>query len=474
MYLLRAGQSKTFTVKDIAEAYAVDPNNPQLELLLISFIQDLEKVLLATSVTETKYGYDIPKSRRTLAAKQVISLQNLVRDVIEDGKCPNLILWRACRGYLQLLAGDTYAAGKTFDRVSDDFKWGNAYHQELERQIAIWRILLEIVEIDPDNAFADQAGYRVRSYKQFQDFPYFEPFLKDWLSAAYAASGQPGKALLSAYPTEALTYNPRVDVIDDLLKAADEENPIFMEKAMQMDTNPDRLLAYLREIKGAALLAKGQPEAAITVMQQITEVEQLNMEKFSPFREIIHERIHRPITDSLFLNRLQVAEQLMQFEFQARSDEALGLPSAARNYYLIGLGYYNMSFFGYEYEVTDYHREGGNWARLAQGPVFPLKGSPDGNRENLDLSLALSYFEKALSTTRDPEMAARAAFMAARCQQKQWFTSKSCTYRPGSKQLPVIPENYAGYYSLIKRKYKSTKFYENAIKECKWLEVYTR
>ena len=474
LYMMRAGMSKTFTIKDLAETYRVFPQNPQLELLLISTIQDLEKVMLATEVTEVKYGYTIPKSRRKQAGQQVISLQNLVRDIIKERRCHNLILWEACEGYLQILAGDHYSADKTLTAVYKKLKSRDPYHQDLKRQIDIWRVLLEIVRINPRDAFADQAGFRVRSYDTFQEFPYFEPFLQDWLSAAYAANGQPGKALLSAYPTEALTYNPDLEAIDDLLDAADESDPVFMERAMQMDTNPERLLAYLREIKGAALLADGQPEAAITVMQEISNVEQLNMKRFSPFREMVDEKIHRPVTDTLLLNRLQIAEKLLEFEFKARAEEALGLPTAARYYYLIGLGYYNMSYFGYEWEATDYFRSGANWNRLAKGPVFPLIGSPSGNRENLDLSLALSYFEKTLAAARDPELAARAAFMAARCQQKQWFSSPGCTYRPGNKNIPLLPEAYNGYYGLIKKNYKNTAFYKDAIQECKWLEAYTR
>ena len=133
-----------------------------------------------------------------------------------------------------------------------------------------------------------------------------------------------------------------------------------------------------------------------------------------------------------------------------------------------------MSYFGYEWEVLDAYRSGYNQLRLAQGPIFPLFGSPEGNRENTDVSLALSYFEKALHTSQDPELAARAAFMAARCRQKQWFCTPDCTYRPGSKLIPVLPDAYAEYYELLRTKYANTKFFDGIVKECKWFEAYAR
>src|SRR5262249_4051857 len=115
-----------------------------------------------------------------------------------------------------------------------------------------------------------------------------------------------------------------------------------------------------------------------------------------------------------------------------------------------------------------------NWQRLGQGPVFPLAGSPDGNRENTDVSIALSYFEKALQETENPEFAARAAFMAARCQQKQWFVSPDCRYKPGSMLIPVLPEQYVTYYNMVSTTYRKTAFFEGIVKECKWFAAYAR
>jgi hypothetical protein len=103
-----------------------------------------------------------------------------------------------------------------------------------------------------------------------------------------------------------------------------------------------------------------------------------------------------------------------------------------------------------------------------------MTGTPDGNRENLDVSLALGYFERALAAAQDPEFAARAAFMAARCQQKQYFCDKDSRYRPGSKLIPTLPDQYAVYYNLLLSRYSNTKFYDGIIKECKWLEAYAR
>ena len=187
------------------------------------------------------------------------------------------------------------------------------------------------------------------------------------------------------------------------------------------------------------------------------------------------ELLQRIVADlTAALQQGHICIELNDEERQVMSCSALVGDASRAPLVLSGKRLYFGRYFGYEWEVTDEFRSGYNQLRLAQGPIFPLFGSPEGNRENTDVSLALSYFEKALHETSDPELAARAAFMAARCRQKQWFCSPDCNYQPDSKLIPVIPEDYAEYYNLLLTKYSGTKFFNGIIKECKWLAAYAR
>lgn len=473
LYLMRAGGTHTYAVQDMQTIQDLDPGNPQLDLLLVSDVQELEKLFLRTWVTDRKQGDAKGAIKREAAAKHLLELQKFVRATIRDKKTNNPKLWRALDGYLELLAGDRYAAEKTWERLEKELK-KDEDDNKLRLQLDAWYCLLEILKLDPNATNTDNLAFRIRSYDAFKKNPHFEPFLQDWLSAGYAANNRPGKALLTAYPPEALGYNPSLDILDDLLKSLNEDDPILLERTMQMDTNPERIRAQLLERKGAFLLSQGQPEAALAVMQKMLPSEAARLTRFSPFREKFGEKIHRQVADSVQLNRRDIARRIIDLEFQAKAAMAMNDPNAARYWYQIGIAYYNMSYFGYEWEVTDYYRSGYNQMRLAQGPVFSMAGTPDGNRENTDVSIALGYFERALAAAEDPEFAARAAFMAARCQQKQYFCDKDCRYRPGSRLIPTLPDQYVLYYNLLVTKYSNTKFYDGIIKECKWLEAYAR
>lgn len=474
LYAMRAGASHAQAVEDLQEIYALDPQNQQLELLLASDIQELEKIVLRTAVTDRKYGQAIGDIKQQNADKHLLDLQQFVRQVVQEKKVPNLKLWQGLEGYLELLAGDRYAAGTTWNRLEKKLDKKDE-DKNLFHQIEIWYCLLDVMNLDTISTVkSDSVAYRVRSYNVFGQNPNFEPFLQDWLSQNYAGANHPGKAIIAAYPPSALGYNPNLPILDDLIQLANSNDPILLERAMMMDTSPDRIRAQLLEIKGAYLLSLGQPEAALATLRKIKPSEEIRLTKFSPFREKVGEKIHRDVYDTLFLNRREIAEHLVDFEFRAKAAQAENDPAAAWYYYLLGLGYYNMSYFGYEWEVTDFYRSGYNQLRLTQGPVFPLRNSPSGNRENIDVSLALSYFEKSLSASKTAEMAARASFMAARCRQKQWFCDKDCTYKPGSKLIPTMPDSYMNYYTLLTTKYSNTKFYDAIVKECKWLEAYAR
>jgi hypothetical protein len=474
LYILRAGGAHTYAADDMQTIYELDPRNPQIELLLVSDVQELEKVFLRTRVTDQKYGQAKGMIKRENASKHLLDLQKFVRRVLRDGETPNLKLWRCISGYLELLAGDLYAADKSFDRAESNLNKGDRYDQQLNKQIETWRILLEIMKLNPATNFPDEEAFKVRSYAAFKTNPNFEPFLKDWLSAAYAATNHPGKAMLAAYDPAVLGYNPNLDVLDDLLKITEQNDPVFLEKAMKIDTNPIHLRTRLLEIKGMYFLSTGQPEAALVTLQKISRSELDGAQKFSPFREKFGEKIHRLVEDTLQLNRLEIVQKILDLEFKAKAALAVHDPEAARDYYTIGLCYYNMSYFGYEWEAMDFFRSGYNWMRLPQGPVFPLAGSPGGNRENTDVSIALGYFERALSEAQTPDLAARAAFMAARCQQKQWFCSPDCTYRYGSKLIPTLPAAYMTYYNLMRNKYADTDVYQTLVKQCKWFGAYMR
>ena len=83
---------------------------------------------------------------------------------------------------------------------------------------------------------------------------------------------------------------------------------------------------------------------------------------------------------------------------------------------------------------------------------------PRGNLENFSTDLALQYFQKVIELTDNQELAASAAFMAAKCEQNAYFVNGG--------------ERTYTYFNMLRDQYADTQFYQKAIEECRYFNKY--
>ncbi len=124
-----------------------------------------------------------------------------------------------------------------------------------------------------------------------------------------------------------------------------------------------------------------------------------------------------------------------------------------------------MTYFGYSWKAADYYRSGASMQRrhLKDGDsVTPHHLYPGGNREVFDCSRAQFYFEKARILAENPELAARATFMAAKCERNEYYVKSASS---------DVPRTYF-YFNVLKENYPNTRFYARAIRECKYFKAY--
>jgi hypothetical protein len=473
MFILRAAASRIKSVDDLKAIYKLDPSNPQLGLLLVATVQSLEKVILNNQFTELKNNQKPNEKVRNEASLRIIELQEFTNQVIQQNKADNIKLWRCMNTYLSILRFDDYQAETGLRNCRSILDKKEDYDKELTVQLDIWEHLLTIHKLRMDDPYAEDAAFRIRSYAAHMFVPQFEPYLKERLAVAFGKSQQPGKAVLTAFDKKALLYHPKLDQLDDLIGSLGNSGgpTSAIETDMGMDSlmRPD--LDFYLDAKGMALLSMAQPEAALQIMRRHTTG--YSSKQFSPFKEYTGERTDKVVADSVNVTREQLAEKILEYQFAARANFAN--PELAAKYnYLLGLCYYNCSYFGYSWQAFDAFRSGQNWTRINKGPVFGSANTPYGNLEILDMRTSINYFELALQTAQSEELRARATFMLARCKQKQWFCDQKCNYRPGNKEIPVLPEPYVAYQQAFLQRYSKTKFYQQVIEECKWYAAYAR
>lgn len=466
LYAIRASSESSRAAEEMENIYQLFPESPNLDLLLLKEIKKLEKDLLGLgfndSKRQNKQFFGVPRKER---GDLIISLHRFVKKCIQENKVKQIQLWKLADGYLEFLAGDFYAADKTFSKIEKEIKL-----PLLKEQLKVFRLALEINTIeDIDDEDEKEIAAIILDnplYKKYKDFP---DFLNDRISYVYKNQGNPGKAFRVKHSISSLKPNPQLAIVDDLLEVCRKEDPSKFERALITKKDGTTIESDLMDMKGTHFMATGKIEAAFDVFKRIPRNDWDN-HQFNPFVERLGSCIECPLPDSsAYYNKVEIIEKIFELEYKAKSD----FENGSSYYYQLGVAYFNMSYFGHSWKVMDYFRSGANWTYDKDG-IFSDYSAPFGNRENHDLTLALQYFEKARTTTRNPELAARASFMAARCQLQSLFVSKGYKYNNYRNQIPEIPVDYQKYYRLLNNTYYQTDFYQEIIKECKFFAAYAR
>ncbi|WP_305953177.1 hypothetical protein [Emticicia oligotrophica] len=149
-------------------------------------------------------------------------------------------------------------------------------------------------------------------------------------------------------------------------------------------------------------------------------------------------------------------------------------PNDFESLILLGCGSYNMSYYG------------NSWILLRR--EWSTNDTFDENDDYFSYDKALSYFDKAMQVAPKPELAAKACFMAATCQQIKYAGISSKMY-DGIYSLPedemkakeeaikqtlssLKKDKYSTYFNLLKTKYGSTAYEEQLIEECSTYKDY--
>ena len=473
LFTIRASGEDSKALEDMEKIYDIDPGDENLEVLLVQEIRKLERNLLGLEFNkrkvENKRYYKIPKP---YAGKYVVDLQKFVRKTRQEGRVARPVLWRIAEGYLEFLAGDYYAAEKTFREAGREVE-----DKVLKDQLDAFQTALKIAAFEKPTAEVEELAYNIikdnKLYKTYQSFP---DFLQDKMAWLYREYKQEGKAFLCEQPLDDLKPNPQLNLLDDMIATALKPTQTSFERLL-MENNPAN---NLLDIKATLLMSKGEMEAAFETYKRIPAANWDDYGQYNPFRETFRDCISCYLrSDSLgvstYYNKGDLMQELLDLEYKAKGD----LDGAARHYYQLGLAYYNMSYFGYAWKAMDYFRSGSTWSKLHKSTsqegdsrVYAYQLFPYGNRENTGLSRALYFFEKARLLATTQELAARAAFQAARCEQKIFFQTPDYKPEPCCNRIPRLPEEYLVNFSRLKEQYRETEFFKLIVKECKYLEAY--
>ncbi|MCB0552337.1 MAG: hypothetical protein KDD02_02205 [Phaeodactylibacter sp.] len=458
LYAIRANMPDSKLLVEMKNIYTLDPTSPFLELLLIQEMKKLERQLLGLGFNDkrarNKAYYNIPGPD---AGARVVGLQQFVTQVLAEGLMPDESLWRLANGYLYLIAGNYVDARKALQeahRVNTD--------KLLKEQLEVFDLVLKISSYQTvTDSMENEVGY-IREYDPlYYKYEDFTNFTDDKLAQLFRQQGYPGKAFLMNYSLGSLRPNPQPEIMDELIAICLDTNRTRLEDQLVMQGD-STFLNQLLDMRATYLMGQFQFEAALETLKKMDRVEWDNFGLFNPFVERLNDCVKCRLPDTVtVINKGELLERLLDMEYRAKA----ATERSDWLYYQLGLALYNMSYFSYSWRAMDYYRSGASLSveNLKNGDgVVPDPRFPFGNREQFDCSRARYYFERARIVTTDPNLAARATFMAAKCERNEYYVNR---WRADAKQT-------FDNFELLLQNYPDTEFFLQAIQECKYLQAY--
>ena len=432
LYALRASFRNSRAVDEMIDIYSLHPKSNYLESILIQ---------------------EIEKQEKKPVVEYIKKLDTFVKQVIDEKKVAHPEIWLLALGYLKYLNNDYFEAKLAFNAVTE-----YTQSKALQEQIAIFNMAIEIKEWEKINEKVAQRIWEFQSENEvFNRYPTLQSLLSKQVFQNLKNHGNPGLAVLYRFGFNAVKVNPSEEVIRDIKELAKKEIINPFEKSL-MVLSKKQFNTEIQALYATWLMTLNEWEAAEKAWQEIPLADIELFGKSNPFVERLNECVHCPVkSNERQLTKPQIVAEMLKLQYDIKANRT----ESPQYYYKMGLGLYNMSYFGYAWNVVDYFRSGSslmaerleNASDRMKHPLFP-----NGNRENVDLSKALGYFEKAITLSTDKELSARATFMAARCEQKMSHVTKTANKRK--------------YFALLKTKYKDTQYYDKVIESCKYFKYY--
>jgi hypothetical protein len=459
LYAIRASYDKAHALEDMVSLYNLDPTNEHLEMLMIRETLRLEKVLLGHNFRRQRYAPEVVAKN----AEYCALLRDYVKKIADASVVKNVGLWRTTEGYLALLLGDWRDALQTFQKARP-----LANNDVLKEQLDAFELAARIIGLQGTGENQDSEIAEMRKSDAYVSDPDFENLFQEKIGSLYKAQGNPGIAFLCDYQLSHLEKNPKLDMINNLIALCQKPNKSLFERELLMNGSKKTIESQLWDIKGRYHLAHFEMEAANEAFKNVPDAEK--GKKYTPFLDKIKDCVGCTQSDTILVNRAEFVQKMLDLEYQAR----VNTPNAAEIFFKLGLGYYNMTYFGNSSGLADFYRSGESWKYLNSGnTAYPLSSFPLGNVETTDVTLAMQHFEKARQLTPDRELQARCAFWVAKCEQNLFFIDKTSRYNLGGKNIPNPPPQYKRYFKLLKDYYSDTKFYKQAQTECKYFQFYS-
>ena len=441
----------------LQKLYSINPHSKYLELCLFRTLIAAERRVLPDKYYYYNYISEVSDSAYI---SDFSLLYKTINKISIEEKTEKPYLWHFASGYLSMLFKKSESALVSFEKAEK--LWLKNDPLYLDR-LKICKILNKIElakkldkdfekDILPDMNWLN--NYSGLNSKDGMVYLYYK------LYSRYKAEGNNLYANLclgnfnSGYDIESNPFNYPVDEIYNLMNGTNQTD--FENFLLQ---NYKYNISDLLEIQGTKFLAQFNFEEAIQKFESMkSSTISLPADPFLIHIKDCHD-CDFLLPKEITYTKLSFAKRMVELKKLAETDKK----KAAEYYFLLANGYYNLTHFGNSWMAADYYHDPNIVSYLPYNKdnyYFDL-----GEFVLLDCSKAKEYYQKALSLTKNNELAAECCFMAAKCEQNDYYINPNATN-------VKVPLEYRTHFIKLMQNYSETKFFKEALKECKYFNYF--
>jgi len=195
-----------------------------------------------------------------------------------------------------------------------------------------------------------------------------------------------------------------------------------------------------------------------------------NLVAKNPFVDLLYDQEEQLRGEKNYkTTKMGFAQEMLRLQKAAETDKA----NAAKHYYKMALGMYNITYYGHTWELVQYYRSG------TDGYHIP-KNATGFQKEYYGCYKAHDYFEKAMKAATDKNFKARCLFMMAKCSQKQVHQPQYDEYTSNWDKYDQAYKTYwtaftsNKYFPQFVKEYGNTAFYKEAFSSCSYLRDFVK
>lgn len=495
LYAMRGYNTFSNETEEMRNILQICPGSPYIKLLALRYMNKQERFIL-------DIFYNTEKNNRSFMSESFSKEdyendKELIYSIINHPTTEEKDFWTLYLAHMAFLHKDYDLCGSMLDKIKTS-------NSELLKQESRTRFCLYLTT---RKSLGQEEEKVIKNYMTKENID--KEFVREIVAHLYKQQGENGKAYLVHNNVDGLQESPDPVIINSLIEEIERNGTTSVCASTNSASKKD--LPALYELKGTYYLRMGNFAESIECYSKVPDsyacftqkydyetnenivlspVDYNGYSNISPlifsngFKRWFNIPAEQEMKNTIYMrkefsflnkdhNKKTLAQSLLQLSEMAQKENEIA-PYAA---YLLANYYFNVSAKGYYRNIPFYFADNSNsykhFGTSVSKDQIPDLRKVYNYRDFYDLVLltndafkALHIYERLAENASEPELRAKALFMAAACTS-DLNANKSLRNEVAAKQINR-------YYSELATKYSHTRFFTEAKNECKYFDYYIK